>query len=147
VVGIVRASIAIAAVLTVAMGIGGYFEYTQIKKQQAHDQIAAASAAFCATIKANPSMDQLPTLGWPGVAASIPDSLKAMQAYEDRWTKLAKISPAGAKPGVTRVAAEAKKIIDSVTESRTVDDASNVAVMSSVASSSGVPEWHSEYCG
>jgi len=30
---------------------------------------------------------------------------------------------------------------------RTVDDASNVAAMSSVASSSGVPEWHSDYCG
>ncbi|HEU0205245.1 MAG TPA: hypothetical protein VFQ74_00955 [Pseudolysinimonas sp.] len=147
VVGIVRSSIAIAAVLTVVLGIGGYFEYTQFKLQQAHDQIAASSAAFCATIKANPSMDQLPTFGWPAVGPSIPDSLKAMQAYEDRWTKLAKVSPAGIKPGVTRVADAAKKIIDAVTVSRTVDDASNVAVMSSVASSSGVPEWHSRYCG
>jgi hypothetical protein len=147
VVEIVRASIAIATVLTIALGIGGYFGYLQLKQQQAHDQIAASSAAFCATIKANPDMDQLPTFGWPGVAASIPDSLKAMQAYEDRWTKLAKVSPPGIKPGVTRVAAAAKKIIDGVTVSRIVDDASNVALMSSVASSSGVPEWHSEYCG
>lgn len=147
VVGIVRASIAIAVVFTVVLGIGGYFGYTQFKLQQAHDQTAAASAAFCAAIKATPSMDQLPTFGWPAVAASIPESLKAMQAYEDRWVKLAKVSPAGIKPGVTRVAAAAKKIIDSVTVARTVDDASNVATMSSVASSSGVPEWHSEYCG
>ena len=146
VVGIVRASIAIAAVLTVVLAIGGYYEYTQFKQQQAHDQVAASSAAFCAALKADPSMDQLPTFGWPAVAASIPDSLKAMQAYEDRWTKLAKVSPSGIKPGVTRVAAAAKKIIDSVTVARTVDDASNVAVMSSVASSSGVPAWHSEYC-
>lgn len=147
VVGIVRASIAIAAVLTVVLGIGGYYEYTQFKQQQAHDQVAASSAAFCAAIKADPSMNQLPTLGWPAVASTIPDSLKAMQAYEDRWTKLAKVSPAGIKPGVTRVAAAAKKIIDSVKVAHTVDDASNVAVMSSVASSSGVPAWHSEYCG
>jgi len=147
VIGIVRASIAIAAVFTVAIGIGGYYEYTQLKQQQAHDQIAASSAAFCSTIKANPSMAQLPTFGWPAVAASIPESLKAMQAYEDRWTKLAKVSPAGIKPGVTSVAAAAKKIIDAVTVARTVDDASNVAVMSSVASSSGVDGWHSEYCG
>jgi hypothetical protein len=147
VIGIVRASIAIAAVLTVAIGIGGYYEYTQLKQQQAHDQIAASSAAFCATIKANPSMAQLPTFGWPAVAGSIPDSLKAMQAYEDRWKKLAAQSPAGIKPGVSRVAASAKKIIDAVTAARTVDDASNVALMSSVASSSGVPGWYSEYCG
>ena len=92
-------------------------------------------------------MDQLPTFGWPAVAASIPESLKTMQAYEDRWTKLAAVSPAGIKPGVAGVAAAAKKIIDAVTVSRTVDDASNVAVMSSVASSSGVPEWYSTYCG
>ncbi len=147
VVGIVRASIAIAAVLTVVLAIGGYYGYTQIKQQQAHDQTATASAAFCAALKADPSMDQLPTFGWPAVAASIPDSLKAMQAYEDRWTKLAKVSPAGIKPGVTRVAAAAKKIIDSVTVARTVDDASNVAVISSVAGQSGVSAWHSEYCG
>ncbi len=146
VVGIVRASIAIAAVLTVGLGVVGYYGYTQLKVQQAHDQTAAASTAFCATIKANPTMDQLPTFGWPAVASSIPDSLKAMQAYEDRWTKLAKVSPAGIKPGVTRVADAAKKIVDSVTSSRIIDDASNVAVMSSTASSSGVQEWYSEYC-
>jgi hypothetical protein len=147
VVGIVRASIAIAVVLSIVLGIAGYYGYTQFRQQQAHDQTAAASAAFCSTIKANPGMAQLPTFGWPAVAASIPESLKAMQAYEDRWTKLAKVSPAGVKPGVTRVAAAAKKIVDAVTVARTVDDASNVAVMSSVASSSGVSEWHSEYCG
>jgi hypothetical protein len=146
VIGIVRASIAIAAVLSVVLGIVGYYEYTQLKLQQAHDQVAASSATFCSTIKANPSMAQLPTLGWPAVGPSIPDSLKAMQAYEDRWTKLAAASPAGIKPGVARVAAQAKKIVDSVQVARTVDDAANVAAMSEVASSSGVPEWYSEYC-
>jgi len=147
VVGIVRASIAIAIVLTLVWGVAGYYGYTQFKLQQAHDQTATASAAFCAAIKADPTMDQLPTFGWPAVAASIPDSLTAMQAYEDRWTKLAKVSPPGIKPGVTRMADAAKKIIDAVTVSRTVDDASNVSVMSSTASSSGVQAWYSEYCG
>jgi hypothetical protein len=147
VVGIVRASIAIAIVFTIAIGIGGYFEYTQFKQQQQHDQTVAASAAFCAALKADPTMYQLPTFGWPAVASSIPDSLKAMQSYEDRWTKLAKVSPAGIKADVTKVATAAKAIIDSVTVSRTVDDATNVSEMSQVASSSGVPGWHSEYCG
>jgi hypothetical protein len=146
VIGIVRASIAIAAVLSIVIGIGGYYEYTQLKLRQAHDEVAASSAAFCSTIKANPSMKQLPTFGWPAVGASIPESLKAMQAYEDRWTKLAAVSPAGIKSGVARVAAQAKKIVDSVEVARTVDDASNVAAMSAVASGSGVPAWYSEYC-
>lgn len=147
VVGIVRATIAVGVVLTIVLAIAGYYGYTQLKLQQEHDQTAAASAAFCATLKANPSMDQLPTFGWPAVATSIPDSLKAMQAYEDRWTKLAKVSPSGIKPDVTKVAEAAKTIIDSVTVARTVNDASNIALMSSVASASGVPAWHSEYCG
>ncbi|MEO7722562.1 MAG: hypothetical protein ABIS08_11690 [Pseudolysinimonas sp.] len=147
VVGIVRASIGIAAVLTVVIAIGGYFEYTQIKKQQEHDQTVAASAAFCAALKADPSLYQPPTFGWPAVAATIPDSLKAMQAYEDRWTKIAQVSPAGIKADATKVAVAAKKIIDSVTTSRTIDDASNVSAMSSIVAASGIPAWHSEYCG
>jgi hypothetical protein len=147
VVGVVRATIAIGAVLTVALGVGGYFGYVHLKQQQAHDETAAASAAFCSTLTANPGMAELPTFGWPAVAASIPDSLKAMQSFEDRWTKLAKVSPAGIKPDVDKVATAAKQIIDSVTVSRTVDDASDIAVMSSVASASGVPAWQSQYCG
>jgi hypothetical protein len=147
VIGIVRASIAIAAVLSVVVGVAGYYGYTQFKQQQQHDQTVAASAAFCSALKADPTMYQLPTFGWPAVAASIPDSLTAMQAYEDRWTKLAKVSPAGIKADVTKVATAAKQIIDSVTVSRTIDDASDVAAMSQVASASGVPAWHSEYCG
>jgi len=147
VIGMVRASIAIAAVLTVVLGVVGYYGYTQFKQQQLHDQTVAASAAFCAALKADPTMYQLPTFGWPAVAASIPDSLKAMQAYEDRWTKLAQVSPPGIKADVTKVATAAKGIIDSVNVSRTIDDASNISAMSEVASSSGVPAWHSQYCG
>ncbi|MEP6843010.1 MAG: hypothetical protein ABJA11_05785 [Pseudolysinimonas sp.] len=147
VIGLVRASIAIGVVMTVVIAIGGYYQYTQFKQQQQHAQTAAASAAFCAAIKAQPSMVQLPTFGWPAVAASIPDSLTAMQAYQDRWEKLAKVSPAGIKADVSKVAAAAKAIIADVTVARTVDDPSNVAVMSSLASTSGVPAWHSEYCG
>jgi hypothetical protein len=146
VIGIVRATIVVGAILSVGLGILGYYAYTQYQQQLHHDQIASDSAAFCATLKADPSMYQAPTFGWPAVAASIPDSLTAMQAFEDRWTKLAKVSPAGIKGDVTKEATAAKQIIDSVTVARVVDDASNVAVMSSVASSSGIPAWHSQYC-
>ncbi len=147
VVGIVKATIAIGAVLTVVLAIGGTFAYNLYQQQQRHDAIAAESAAFCATLAADPGMYQAPTFGWPAVASSIPDTLAAMQAFEDRWVELEKVSPAGIKAEVAKVAAAAKQIIDSVTVARTVDAASNIAVMKPVASASGVPAWHSEYCG
>jgi hypothetical protein len=147
VIGMVRATVAVGAVLTVVLAVGGYFAYTQYEQQVHHDEVAAESAAFCATLKSDPSMYQAPTFGWPAVASSIPDSITAMQAFEDRWTKLTKVSPAGIKADVAKEAASAKDIISSVTVSRTIDDASNVALMTSVASSSGIPAWHAEYCG
>ncbi len=147
VIGILKAAMICGVILSVVAGIGGYIGYTQFQQRQRHDQIVAASAAFCATIKANPTMTMLPTFGWPAVAASIPDSLTAMQAYEDRWTKLAKVSPDAIKPEVQKIATAAKQIIDGVTVARTVNDASNISVMSAAASASGVPAWHAEYCG
>lgn len=146
VVGIVKATIAIGAIMTVVLAIGGSFAYNQYQQQQRHDAIAAESAAFCSALTADPGMYRPPTFGWPAVAASIPDTLAAMQAFEDRWVELEKVSPAGIKADVAKVAAAAKQIIDSVTVARTVDDASNIAVLTSVASASGVPAWHSEYC-
>lgn len=146
VVGVVRASIAVGAVMTVVLGVGGYLGYTVWQQQVQHASVARASAAFCATLKADPTMLQSPTFGWPAVAGSIPDSLAAMQAYEDRWAALAKKSPAGIRPEVSKIADAAKQIIAQVTVARTVNDAANVQVMTSVASASKVPTWHAEYC-
>jgi hypothetical protein len=146
VIGLLRASIAIGVVLSIVAGIGGYLEYTMVQQQQAHDRTAAASAAFCSTIKADPTMIASPTFGWPAVASTITDSLTGMQAYADKWTKLAKVSPDGIRPEVVKVATAATQIINSVTVGRTVDDASNISVMTATASASGVPGWYAEYC-
>jgi len=147
VIGLLRAAIAIGVVLSVIAGIGGYIGWTILQQQQAHDRTAAASAAFCSTLKADPTMRSLPDFGWPATAATITDSLAAMQSYEDKWTKLAGVSPSGVKPEVTKVVAAAKQIIDSVTVGRTVDDGANIAVMTQTASASGIPAWYSDYCG
>jgi hypothetical protein len=146
VIGMLRAAVAIGLVLTVISAIGGYIGYTQLLLQEAHQQRVAASAAFCSTIRANPTMKQLPTFGWPAVAASIPDSLTAMQAYEDRWTKLVRLSPDEIRPEAQKIATEAKHIIDGVTVARTVHDSTNISAMSVAASASGVPGWYTEFC-
>ena len=146
VIGLLRAAIAIGLVLSVAAGIGGYLGLTALQQQQAHDRTAAASAAFCSTITAQPTLISSPAFGWPAAGATITDSLAAMQTYADTWTKLAKASPDGIRPEVAKVATAAKQIINSVTVARTVDDASNIALMTATASASGVPGWYAEYC-
>jgi hypothetical protein len=146
VVGVLKAGIAVGLVMTVLTGIGGSIAYGFVEQQRQHDETAASSAAFCATIRANPAMIQRPTFGWPAVAASIPDSLSAMQAYEQRFATLATVSPVGIRADVTKVSTAAQQIIDSVNVARTVNDASNIAVMTSIASASGIPGWYEEYC-
>ncbi|MBW4033731.1 MAG: DUF1705 domain-containing protein [Acidobacteria bacterium] len=146
VVGVLKAALTLGVVLTVIVGFAGYVGYSLVRQQQAHDQTAAQSAAFCATIRANPTMVQLPDFGWPAVATSIPDSLAAMQSYTDRWTKLESVAPPGIKSGVTKVATTAQQIVDGVKVARTIDDPSNVTLMSQAASVSGVPAWYSQYC-
>jgi hypothetical protein len=146
VIGMLRAAIAIGVILSVIAGIGGYIGFTALQQQQAHDRTAAASAAFCSTIKADPPMIHPPTFGWPAVATTISDSLAAMTAYQAKWTALAKASPPGIRSEVIKIATAATQIINSVTVGRTVDDAANIAVMTSAASASGVPGWYAEYC-
>ena len=144
--GLLRAAIAIGVVLSVVAAIAGYIGHTAWQQQQAHDRTAAASAVFCSTIKTDPTMIQSPTFGWPSVAGTITDSLAAMQVYADKWTKLATASPDGIQPGVTKVGIAARQIIASVTVGRTVDDASNILMMTATASASGVRAWSAEYC-
>ena len=146
VVGVLKAGITVGVVMTLLTGIGGSIGYTLFEQHRQHDETAASSSAFCATIRADPTMIQKPTFGWPAVAASIPDSLSAMQEYQARFAKLAKVSPSGIQADVTKIATAAQQIIASVTVARTVNDASNIAVMTSVADASDVPAWYAEYC-
>jgi hypothetical protein len=147
VVGVLKVALPVGIVLSVVLAVTGYFGYKQFQAQQLLDQTASASAAFCSTIKADPTMIALPDFGWPAPAASIPDSITAMQAYADSWKKLAAVSPPGIAADVTTVASTAQQLTDAVDVSRTVNDASNVSTMTSVASASSVPAWFTKYCG
>jgi hypothetical protein len=145
--GFVRTALVISIVTTVIAGFAGAYLFKVIEDGRKHDSIAAASAQFCATIAADPTMIAPPSFGFPAPAGSIPDTVTAIQAFVDKWDALAKVSPSGIRNDVTRVADSARDILDTVTKSHLVDDEQNQAVMSSVAESTNVVGWSEEYCG
>ncbi|HWH27218.1 MAG TPA: hypothetical protein VNT53_11315 [Pseudolysinimonas sp.] len=146
VIGLLKAAIALGIITTVIAVFGGVAAQKAIEAQRTHAAVEAASAKFCATIAKQPDMVEAPTFGWPKPAASIPDSIAAMQAYADRWAALAKVSPKGIRADVQQMSAAATQVIESVTVSRTVDDAGNIAVMTQAASSTAIPQWADNYC-
>ena len=113
----------------------GAFVYKVLDDARKHDALEAASTQFCQTVADNPDMVSQPTFGFPAPAASIPDTLTAIQEYVDRWDALAEVSPSRIRTDVTRVADAARGILDTITTTRLVNNDENVAVMSNVASS------------
>ncbi len=145
VIGLLRAGMAIGVVLSIVCAGGAYVGYKAFRQQQAHAQTAAASTAFCAAFAKDKTLATADG-GWPQPAASIPDSLTAMQSFVDRWNAVAKVSPSGIQPGVTAIASAGSEIIKSVQVQRTVDDAQNRSLLQSAVSSSGVAGWRADYC-
>jgi hypothetical protein len=144
--GFVRAALVIALVMTVVAGFAGAFFYKQLEDARKHDVLVASSAQFCATIADRPDMIEPPAFGFPAPAATIADTLTAIQEYVDRWNALAAVSPSGIRPDVTRVADSASDILDKITTTRIVNNDENVAVMSSVAESTNLVGWADAYC-
>lgn len=145
--GFVRASLAIALVMTLVVGVAGAYFYKVLDDQRRHDSIQAASAQFCSTIHDNPDMISQPAFGFPAPGATIPDTITSIQAYIDKWVALAKVSPSGIRADVTKVADSARDILDNVTTTHLVNNDENIAVMSSVASATNIVGWSQLYCG
>jgi len=142
----VRVSIGISVITSIAAGIAGAYFYGVLEDARKHDAVTAASTQFCTTVADNPDMLSQPTFGFPAPAASVPDTLAAIQEFVDRWDALAKVSPSGIRTDVTRVADAARTILDTITTTRLVNNEENVAVMSSVAQQSNIVGWAQEYC-
>jgi hypothetical protein len=145
-IGVVRASLVLGVISSIAAGIAGYVLWNVRLDQIAHAEIAAASAEFCAAAEADPTMVTPPTLGWPAQGASVGESITAMQAWTDRWTTLAATSPDKLRTGMEQLAETGQNIVESVTEARVVDDATNQAQIAASAGESGVAAWHTTYC-
>lgn len=141
-----RVSIVLAVLSTIAAGIGGVTLWNIREAQLAHDQVAAASAEFCAAAAENPQTVEPPLLGWPDPGATITESLTLMEAWTTRWTDLAAVSPAGLRTGLELLASRGGEVIEGVQQSRLVNDAENERVISATASSSGVANWYETYC-
>jgi hypothetical protein len=145
-IGVVRASLILGVISTIAAGIAAYAFWTIRADQLQHAEIAAASAEFCAAAEADPTMVAPPMLGWPAPGASVSESLTLMQAWTDRWTTLAASSPADLRTGMELLAERGQTIIDAVTAARTVDDAANQAQIAAAEAQSGVANWYTTYC-
>jgi hypothetical protein len=145
-IGLVRASLVLGVLSTIAAGVAGYVLWNIRADQIQHADVAAASAEFCAAAAADPAMVAPPTLGWPAQGASIGESLDLMQAWTDRWTTLAATAPAKLSTGLELLAEKGQTIIDAVTAARVVDDAANQAQIASAEAQSGVATWYSTYC-
>lgn len=145
-IGTVRASLVLGVLSTIVVGIAGYALWNLRLAQLEHDEVAAASAEFCAAGQADPSLVTAPTLGWPSPGSTITDSLELMQAWTDNWTALAATAPDGLRAGMELLAARGQTIVDAVTASRYVDDESNIAQISSVQAQSGIASWYATYC-
>jgi len=146
VITLLKAGIAVGVVFSVLAAAGGYAGYKVLRQQQAHDQTVAASAAFCAAFVKGPTLAAADG-GWPQPAATVADSVTAMQAFVTRWKAVAAVSPAGIQSGVTGIASAGSEVIDSVNTQHTIDDTSNRQSMQSAVTASGVADWRAEYCG
>jgi hypothetical protein len=144
--GIAKAAIAIGAVLTLVLGVGGIGLNNLAQRQAAHDAVVASSVKWCAQLKSNPATLSSDTFGWPPLASTIPASITSMQTFENYWVDLVKVAPTGIRSDTQQVATSAQSIINSVQSTRVLDDANDVSAMQSVVAASGIPAWVNEYC-
>jgi hypothetical protein len=145
-IGIVRASLVLGVLSSIAAGIAGYVLWNMRLDQIAHDEVAAASADFCAAAATDPTMVTPPTLGWPEPAATVGESITLMQAWTDRWTGLVPTAPPKLGSAIESLAATGQAVVDAVTVARFVDESTIESQITAAARDSGVANWHTTYC-
>jgi hypothetical protein len=144
--GVAKAAVAIAVVLSIALGVGAVVLIKLQTDQAQQDAIAASSVAWCSKLTANPATLSSATYGWPAPANTIPQSITSMQTYAKFWQSAVAIAPSGIKTGTRLIVSNAKTIIRTVKSTQTLDDAADVSQMQSAVASSGIQSWVSHYC-
>jgi hypothetical protein len=143
---VAKVAVVVGAILTVVLLVGLFVLSAAEKQQAAHNAVVASSAKFCSQLEASGTLSS-PTYGFPPSQDTIPDSIAAMQKYENFWTGLVKVAPSGIRTGTQLIATTAGTILSNVSSSRVVDDASNTTVMQQAVNNSGVDAWVGSYCG
>jgi hypothetical protein len=143
---VTKVATGVGCVLSIVLAAGTVVALDTREKTAAHDAIVASSAEFCSAVTSTDGLLTSDTFGWPEVGATIPLTIVAMEQYTARWMSIADVAPDGIQDGAQTMATAGQSVVDSVTASRTVDPAGNVALLQSAASSSGITAWAAEYC-
>jgi hypothetical protein len=144
---VTKVATGVGCVLSIVLAAGSVVALDLRAENAAHDAVVASSVEFCSALGSVEGTLTSATFGWPSVGATIPLTITAMQEYTDRWMSIAAVAPDGIGEGAQSVVTAAQTSLDSVTASRTVDDASNIARLEAAASGSGITAWAAEYCG
>jgi len=136
----------VSIVLTIVVAASAVVSTLVGQGEAAQAKIVADSAPFCAALDETPGVLDLPGYGWPTERLSIPDSIVAMQAFQDRWAGLAAIAPDGVRAGVRSVADAAQSLTNSLVTTQVIDRDRNLEQISTVTRASGIPAYVSKYC-
>ena len=145
--GVARTATVLGAVFTIIAVVGGVILSEIAGDAAAEAKIVSDSAPLCAALAETPGVLEAPAFGWPTEQGTLAETLVAMKAYKERWQSLADVAPSGISAGVNAVANAAKTLVTSVETNRSIDRAGNLAQMSVVTSSSGIPAFTGKYCG
>ena len=137
----------VSIVLTVVVAAGAVVSALIGQSEAEQAKIVADSAPFCAALDETPGVLDLPGYGWPTERLSIPDSIVAMQEYQQRWADLAAIAPEGIRPGVRSVSDAAQSLTNSLVTTQVIDRQRNLEQISTVTHASGIPAYVTTYCG
>jgi hypothetical protein len=143
---IAKAAIGIGAALSLVLGVVFAVVSKIDSDQAAHNAIVASSRSYCAKLQSNSATLTSDTFGWPSPGDTIPDSIKAIKAYDVTWKSLVAVAPAGILVDTKKVEAAAGSILSSVQSTGTLDNASNVAEMQNAVATTGISTWVSDYC-
>ena len=143
---VTKVATGVGCVLTIVVVAGTVVALDLRQEAAAHDAIVASSAQFCSAVGSADGILASDTFGWPSVGATIPLTITAMEEYTATWTSIAASAPDGIRSGAEAMATAGQTVVNSVTASRTVDQASNDALLQAAASGSGITAWAAEYC-
>jgi hypothetical protein len=144
---VAKAAIAIAAALSVVLGVAYVVESKVADDHAAHQAIVDSSAAWCTALASNPRTLASGTFGWPAPGDTIPASIAAIKRYQAHWVSLERVAPAGIRADTRKVANTAATIEARVRATLTLGDANNIAQMENVVATSAIPAWATSYCG